>query len=69
MALKLKKTDKSIPVKIKKALDGRTQRWLALKISMADTEMSNKMNCITPFSIEDLIKIDSVLATDLASKI
>lgn len=47
--------------KIKRGLDGRKQRWLALELGISDTQLSNKMNGITPFSDDEVKKIESLL--------
>lgn len=66
MATRAKKFNKSIVPKIKEKLDGRPQRWLALKIEMSETEMSNKMQGITKFSEDDLKKIGEVFECEFA---
>lgn len=47
----------SVPEQIKVALDGRTNRWLALEIKMPETELSKKMNEHIPFTKEEMEKI------------
>jgi hypothetical protein len=65
MASKTKKA--TLGQQIKEALDGRTQRWLALKIEMSEDKLSNKLKDLTPFTDEDLTKINSVLETNFTN--
>lgn len=51
----------SIPEQIKKALDGRTQRWLSFEVRIAEQELSKKMNGVMGFSAEELKKIEERL--------
>lgn len=39
----MEQTALSVPDQIRGALDGRTQRWLSLKIGMPESVLSNKM--------------------------
>lgn len=55
----------TIPQQIKKALDGRTNRWLALEIKMPESELSKRMNGKMPFSKEQLKSIESRLGVEL----
>ena len=41
----------SLPEKVKTLLDGRTQSWLALKLDMANSDLSNKMKGRFRFNI------------------
>lgn len=52
---------------IKKGLDGRTQRWLCLKTSIAETEFSNKMKQRKSqwFTEGELKRIEKVLKIKL----
>lgn len=59
-----KKQEKQLGQKIKAALDGRTQRWLALKINMSEDKLSNKIKGITPFISEEIHEINSALNTN-----
>lgn len=47
---------------IKKKLDGRTQRWLALKIKMPENELSLKLKNKKQFSEQELKTIEKVLS-------
>ena len=47
----------SIPDQIKKALDGRTQRWLSFEVRIAEQELSKKMNGSMDFSEDELKRI------------
>lgn len=59
------KDKEQVRVTIKKALAGRTQRWLALQIGLTDTQFSNKMLGIKEFSKENLEMINKILKTSL----
>lgn len=50
-----------IPEQIKKALDGRTQRWLSFEVRIAEQELSKKMNGSMPFTEEELKSIEERL--------
>ena len=52
---------KTIPEQIKKALDGRSQRWLAMEIKMPESEMSKKINGKVAFSESEIDKINKRL--------
>lgn len=51
----------TIPEQIKKALDGRTQRWLSFEVRIAEQELSKKMNGSTEFTSEELSAIEERL--------
>lgn len=55
----------SIPEQIQKALDGRTQRWLALEIKMPESELSKRMNGKAEFSQEHIKAINERLNTNI----
>lgn len=55
----------SIPEQVKEALDGRTQRWLALNIKMPETDLSKKMNGAAEFTDEEIQTINEVLKSDI----
>lgn len=50
---------------VEMALDGRTQRWLALEIKMPETDLSKRMTGVVNFSKEDLDKINSRLGSNI----
>lgn len=58
----MEKTLTSIPDQIKKALDGRTQRWLSFEVRIAEQELSKKMNGIFEFTPNELKKIEDRLS-------
>lgn len=64
MAVKKKKPSEVID-KIKVALDGRTQRWLALRVKMDEPDLSNKLNGVREFSDVDKAKISEALSISL----
>jgi hypothetical protein len=43
------------------ALDGRSQRWLALEIKMPETDLSKRMNNKTSFQQEEIDRINTRL--------
>lgn len=51
---------------IKKALAGRTQRWLAMQIGLSDTQFSNKMLGVNDFSKENVEMINQILKTNIS---
>jgi len=53
----------TIPEQVKKALDGRTQRWLSMEIRMPEDVLSKKMNGVDDFTQDDLDKINARLGT------
>ncbi len=55
----------SIPDQVKVALDGRTQRWLALQIRMPETDLSKKMNEAVPFTEDEIKQINELLKVDI----
>lgn len=55
----------SIPEQVKEALDGRTQRWLALNIKMPETDLSKKMNGSAEFTDEEIQTINEVLKSHI----
>lgn len=57
----MEKTLISIPDQIKKALDGRTQRWLSFEVRIAEQELSKKMNGSMEFSYAELERIEERL--------
>lgn len=50
-----------IPEQIKKALDGRTQRWLATELDMTEDALSRRMNGILQFTEDELKAIQERL--------
>ena len=59
---------KSIPEQVEEALDGRTQRWLALEIKMPETNLSKKMKQAPGyyFTEEDIKKINKRLNCNIS---
>jgi hypothetical protein len=61
---KLQSMEKAItPVgeQIKRALDGRTQRWLSFEVRIAEQELSKKMNGSMDFTVDELAAIEERL--------
>jgi hypothetical protein len=55
----------TVPQQVEGALDGRTQRWLAREIGMADDELSKRMNNHKEFSDEEIAKINKRLSSNI----
>ncbi len=57
----------SIPDQVKTALDGRSQRWLALHIAMPEDTMSKKMNGKdgAEFTEEEILAINKRLGSNI----
>ena len=51
----------SIPEQIKKALDGRTQRWLSFEARIAESDLSKKMNNESNFTDAEIERIETRL--------
>ncbi len=50
---------------IKKALDGRSQRWLALQIRMPETNLSKKLQGERNFTFADITAINKALKSNI----
>lgn len=57
VAIKNAKPFISIPDQIRKALDGRTQRWLSFEARIGESELSKKMNGELDFTEDELSRI------------
>lgn len=57
--------NKTIPERIKEALDGRTQRWLCFKALIPEADLSKKMKGKLRFSEEEIKKIENALGTKI----
>jgi len=55
----------SIAEQVIKALDGRPQRWLALRIMMPEDELSKRLNDKKEFSEEEISKINELLTCEI----
>lgn len=64
MATKIKV---SVPDQIKKALDGRTQRWLSFELAMPEDTFSKKMRGVLQFTDEDIIAINTRLSATITN--
>ena len=51
----------TIPEQIRKALDGRPQRWLCFEAKIGESELSKKMNSQLEFTDEELERINTRL--------
>lgn len=65
--IEMVKTKLSLPEQIKEALDGRTQRWLSLKMSIPEDTLSKKMLGAKgyEFTSEDIASINEILQSDI----
>ena len=48
---------------IKVAMDGRTQRWLALNARIPETDLSRKLNGLVKFDETEIKSIEEALGT------
>lgn len=55
----------SIPEQVKKALDGRTQRWLSFEAKIGESELSKKMNGEIEFTEPELERIETRLSVKI----
>ena len=55
----------TISEQIKLALDGRSQRWLALKIAMPEDSLSKKLNGKKKFEDKDIDAINNLLKSKI----
>ena len=53
--------EQSIGEQIKEALDGRTQRWLSLKVAIPEIDVCKKINGNLKFSEDELLRIEQQL--------
>jgi hypothetical protein len=61
----MEQTILTIPQQVEIALDGRTQRWLALQIRMPETDLSKKMNGKVEFTEEEIKQINTILKSKI----
>lgn len=62
MATKIKV---SIPDQVREAMDGRTQRWLALEIKMPEDTLSKKLKGDIDFTDEEIEAINIRLQSNI----
>jgi len=55
----------SIPEQVRTALDGRTQRWLALEVKMSEDMLSKKMQGLIDFTEDELKRINERLSSNI----
>jgi len=55
----------SVPEQVKVALDGRTQRWLALEIKMPEDNMSKRMTGVVEFTQDEIDSINTRLQSSI----
>lgn len=61
----MEKIKLSVAEQVVMALDGRPQRWLALRIMMPEDELSKRMNDKKEFSDEEIKKINELLKSNI----
>jgi len=57
----MNKVAPAVSAQIKKALDGRTQRWLSFEIRMPEQDLSKKMNGVMEFTDKEIADIEQRL--------
>ncbi len=57
-------TTMTLKEKIKEALDGRSQRWLSLKMPMAETDLSRKISN-NQLTQQEIDRINSILNSNI----
>lgn len=58
----------SIQEQIRKALDGRTQRWLSFEVRIGESELSKKMKGEMDFTDAEIEKIETRLGFKIIKK-
>lgn len=53
------------PQQIEIALDGRTQRWLALEVKIPESELSRKMKSVSLFTQDEINRINTRLKSNV----
>ncbi len=53
---------------VKAALDGRSNRWLSMKMIIPESDMSKKINDKIDFTPEEIEKINTLLGVKIKSK-
>ncbi len=61
----MEQTALSIPEQVKVALDGRTQRWLALQIRVPESDVSRKMTGLMDFTEDEIKNINELLKVNI----
>lgn len=56
----------SVIDQVKVALDGRTQRWLALEIKMPEDNMSKRMTGVVEFTQQEIDAINNRLKSNIS---
>ncbi len=51
----------TIPEQIEQALDGRTRRWLSMKIGVHESDLSKKMTGKVAFTAAEIDKVNEAL--------
>ncbi len=66
MAKAIKEIVLPVQEQVKEALDGRTQRWLALNIKMPESDLSKKMNGALDFTQKEIDSINELLKSSIS---
>lgn len=61
----MEKVRLTVSEQVIKALDGRPQRWLALRIMMPEDELSKKLNGKKEFTDEEISQINELLKSKI----
>lgn len=56
----------TIPQQIEVALDGRTQRWLSLKVNIPESDLSKKMTGKMDFTEDEISRINEALSSQIS---
>lgn len=59
------KVKTSIGQQVKDALDGRTNRWLSIKTSIPESELSKKINDKSDFTQQEITTINKILNSNI----
>lgn len=58
-------TETKVKKQVKKALDGRTFRWLAVKAKIHESDLSKKLSGDKNFTAEEKLRINSILKIEI----
>lgn len=61
----MEQTIVTLPDQVIQAMDGRTNRWLALEIKMPESELSKKLNGKVDFTKEEIDAINARLKSKI----
>lgn len=61
----MEKVKLTIPEQVKKAMDGRTQRWLSFEARIPEADLSKKMNGGLEFTEDEISRINETLKSGI----